>query len=807
MRTAAIWLISLAAVLIVAWFVPSLANASLNMLFRLRGEFPPSENIVIVAIDDASLQRVGKYPWTRRITAECLDKITAGKPQAVGIDVVYAEETELEDDEIFAESIRKNGRTVLPVQLYENIGVNGRTQIDWLNPLPELAQSAAAEGHAHAAPDVDGTLRSVQLSKSDDKGTRFWAFGLEILRVAENIRPEDYEEKPDTLRFGDYNIRLFPDETAKNETTGIQLIRPNEMLINYVGATKSFKYYSFADVLDGTVAPETFNGKIVLIGATSPTLGDSQVTPFMHYAASDEQAGGQAMPGVEVHANIINTIKSRLWLGFVPQFVEIGLAFLIIICATAAVKFFDSWRQVISLVVLVVGIIAGCLFAFNNLHLILPLPELMTAFFVSVPFLLVDRSLAASRDLDVKISLLSEVQRDFLLDADEKDGKTQARALIVPRNLEWKLRAVDDITGRLLSRLSFINRVLTGMEEGVIVADTNCKTVLINESLAKMFAVDAKKALGRNLKEFFLEIHILTEDEAEQVFARILRGENYEKEYEDQNNCHYFLRFSPVVATDDAHSVELNPTKSDSEVIGILVLISDVTKQRELDRLKAETVQLVSHELRAPLTSIQGLSDVLRKFPVSGEESQEMLATIHSEAVRLNDLINRFLDVKRLESGAQDLQLSDFDVQQMIAGTVSAARLSATEKNIEIKIDEDSKPLVISADAQLLAQTLGNLLSNAIKYSPLNTMIGVAAERIENEIILSVADQGYGIPNEALNRIFDNFYRLKRDTDAGIVGTGLGLSFVKEIAERHGGRVTVENREKSGAIFRIYLPV
>lgn len=802
-RIAAIWLVSLAAVLIVGWFVPSLANASLNMLFRLRGNLAQPENIVIVAIDDASLQRIGKYPWSRRTTAECLDKITAGNPQAVGIDVVYAEESEPEDDSVFAEAIRKNGRTVLPVQLYENAGESGRNEIDWLLPLPKFARSAAAEGHAHAAPDVDGTLRSVQLSKSDDKGNRFWAFGLETLRVAENIRAGDYEEKPDTLRFGDYNIKLFLDETEKNETAGVQLIRPNEMLINYVGATKSFKYYSFADVLDGTVAPDAFNGKIVLIGATSPTLGDSQVTPFMHYAASDEQEGGQAMPGVEVHANIINTIKGRLWLGFIPQIAELALALLIVLCATAAVKTLDSWRQILALAVLLAGIVAGCLAAFNHLHLILPLPEFLTAFFVAVPLLLIDRSLAASRNLDVKLNYLSEVERDFLF--DNETGKAKSQSFVVPRNLEWKLRAVDDITGRLLSRMSFINRVLTGMNEGVIVADTFGKIVFVNDSLANIYGIEPKNIVGNDLKEFFAARGVFSAVETDEAIKRVLKGENYEKEYETQTaeKRHYSAAFSPVAASDDADSSTENAS---DKVIGILILLSDITKQRELDRLKAETVQLVSHELRAPLTSIQSLSDVLRKFPVSADESAEMLATIHHESVRLNDLINRFLDVKRLESGAQDLQLSEFDVQQMIAGTVAAARLSAMEKNIEIKIDEDSQPLVISADAQLLAQALGNLLSNAVKYSPPNTSIGIVAEKIGDELVLSVADQGYGIPADALDRIFDNFYRLKRDTDAGIVGTGLGLAFVKEIAERHGGRVTVENREKSGAIFRIFLP-
>ncbi|MBA2335480.1 MAG: CHASE2 domain-containing protein, partial [Blastocatellia bacterium] len=114
LRILLIWLVSLTAVFIVSSFVPSLSNASINMLFRLRGELPAPDDIVIVAIDDASLQKIGKYPWARSVIADGLDKITEGKPKAVGIDVIYAEESDAEDDEKLAQSIRKNGRVVLP---------------------------------------------------------------------------------------------------------------------------------------------------------------------------------------------------------------------------------------------------------------------------------------------------------------------------------------------------------------------------------------------------------------------------------------------------------------------------------------------------------------------------------------------------------------------------------------------------------------------------------------------------------------------------------------------------------------------
>lgn len=398
LRIAVVWLISAAAVLTVSWFAPTLFDTSINMYFRLRGELPAPGDIVIVAIDDASLQRVGKYPWSRRIAAECLDKISAGKPLAVGLDIVYAEKTEPEADARLADSIAASGRVILPAQLFENAPAtaSGQPETAWLKPLPEFESGAARIGHAHAAPGVDGTLRTIQLGKSDDKGNRFWAFGLEILRVAERINPNDYEEQADVLRFGSYEIKLLPAEVEASEIPGATVVRANEMLINYIGATESFRYYSFADVLSGDVPPEAFTGKIVLMGATSPTLGDSHVTPFMNFAGGDGRLGGQAMPGVEIHANVINTIKNRLWLAFLPALWDWGIALLIIIAASAIIRLLDGWRQIIALAAVFLAIFGICLFAFNRYFLILPLPQMLAAFLSVVPLLLTARSSPAA---------------------------------------------------------------------------------------------------------------------------------------------------------------------------------------------------------------------------------------------------------------------------------------------------------------------------------------------------------------------------------------------------------------------------
>jgi len=167
--------------------------------------------------------------------------------------------------------------------------------------------------------------------------------------------PRDYQEKSGTLRFGPYEIKLLPDG-IDNDTPGVTVIRANEMLINYVGTAKSFKYYSFADVLDGKVSSREFDGKIVLVGATSPTLGDTQVTPFMHYPSVKViRKAGRRCRALRF-TQYYHTVMNRLWLSSPPPFAEFGLAILVILLVTVAVNYLKAGKQLLVLTAIVAAI-------------------------------------------------------------------------------------------------------------------------------------------------------------------------------------------------------------------------------------------------------------------------------------------------------------------------------------------------------------------------------------------------------------------------------------------------------------------
>ncbi|HEV2668989.1 MAG TPA: CHASE2 domain-containing protein, partial [Blastocatellia bacterium] len=432
-RTALILLFSIALVVVVTWFAPSLSAASLNMLFRLRGAFSAPADVVIVAIDDQSLQRIGQWPWPRSVMASALDRITEGSPRSVGLDVIYAEPSASEEDRRLAAAIARNGRVVLPAQLYEKDNSASRATA-WLRPLSEFASAARSLGHAHVSPEIDGMAQSIQLSKSDDQAGRLWAFGLEVVRAAEQIPVEDVEELPGQLRFGAYRIPVR-DEGSGSTIPGVAIIRQHDMMINYAGPAGSFRCYSIADVIDDKVPDTAFTDKIVLIGAVAESMGDTRIAPFMHYS-TEAGAGGREMPGVEIHANIINTLRNRLSFRAFPDWAAFVAALVIILLSALTIKWFDGWSQILILSIFLLSIVLGSLFAFSRYLIIPPLAAMLTGFVAVIPLML-NRSLAASRELDIKLAALVSSQKGFL-PADIQAGSdfiNNQLALDLPQSL------------------------------------------------------------------------------------------------------------------------------------------------------------------------------------------------------------------------------------------------------------------------------------------------------------------------------------------------------------------------------------
>jgi PAS domain S-box-containing protein len=242
-----------------------------------------------------------------------------------------------------------------------------------------------------------------------------------------------------------------------------------------------------------------------------------------------------------------------------------------------------------------------------------------------------------------------------------------------------------------------------------------------------------------------------------------------------------------------------------TERSGFIINARDVTHRKELERLKDDLVSTVSHELRTPLTSLRGFVELLLKRDFDRERQREFLGIVHEETLRLSRLIDDFLDIQRIESGRERYDFRPLSPTELVEENVALFAQNGGDRKWVLELDE---PLPsVWADWDRIRQVLSNLLSNAVKFSPDGSAIRAGAREGGDEVVFWVADQGIGIPQASLPRLFQKFSRVDNQETRRIGGTGLGLVLVKEIVAAHQGRVWVETQEGVGSSFFFSLPI
>ena len=389
----------------------------------------------------------------------------------------------------------------------------------------------------------------------------------------------------------------------------------------------------------------------------------------------------------------------------------------------------------------------------------------------------------------------------------ESDVSMPPRAWQWPRGARWKARALGALNRRLLARARFVERALHSVEDGLIVATPDGRIVFANPRAGEIFGLPARLLIGSDLLERVAGAdrrdagdERVIHSTRETLMRLIVERAPVEREITigDSPARHYILRLSMI-------NDELDG------VLGIVASFSDITKQLELQQTKNDVMALVSHEMKTPLTAIQGMSEVLAKFDVDAERGRKMHLAIHEEALRLSRMIDEYLDITRLESGVRQLRLEPARPAQILERVLMILDPVASQRQIRIVRRFAPNLPALLLDADLFSRAVTNLVSNAIKFSPPGSDVVVEA-RIDQALAdvdvlrIEVADQGCGIPPESLQRIFEKFYRVPRLEEADAPGTGLGLSLAQEIAELHGGRITAESEVGVGSVFAIRLP-
>ncbi len=236
---------------------------------------------------------------------------------------------------------------------------------------------------------------------------------------------------------------------------------------------------------------------------------------------------------------------------------------------------------------------------------------------------------------------------------------------------------------------------------------------------------------------------------------------------------------------------------------------TDITELKEVERLKSNIVANVSHELRTPLASIKGYTELLLN-EYEGHDRHlrhQFLTIINDETDRLNKFITDLLDLSRLESGQVEPQMEYLFLDKVIDESLQTLDVQSRKAGIEINVDCPDESLLILANKGLITSVIRNLISNAIKYGYKGGRIDVNAYQNGNSVVLTISDQGLGIPSDDIPYLFTKFYRAETAQRSGIGGTGLGLALAKEAVEAHHGTISVESEIGVGTRFTVTLPI
>jgi two-component system, OmpR family, sensor histidine kinase VicK len=340
------------------------------------------------------------------------------------------------------------------------------------------------------------------------------------------------------------------------------------------------------------------------------------------------------------------------------------------------------------------------------------------------------------------------------------------------------------------------------MLDGVLVCDVSGRAVLTNRAGARIFGLDRPEELMRVLNES-PELFAFRGPDGAPVsrdamgLARALDGETVvEKEY---------LVYNRQLGR-DLHVRESAAPLLDARgrISGAVAVIRDVTAFAELDQLKDQFISVAAHELKTPVAVMKGFAQtLLRTAQDLSPPRRRMLEAIDRGADRIDNTVRELLDVSQLHLGRLELAAERVDLLQLVEEVVDRLAVAATRHRIRVVAAE---PAVVQGDHDRLAHVLGDLIDNAVRYSPEGGDVDVEMRVTGRKAIVSVRDQGVGIPREKQRHIFERFYRAHTGTPFDYGGMGVGLYVAWEIIHRHGGRIWFESEEGRGSTFHFSLP-
>ncbi|MCO3898666.1 CHASE2 domain-containing protein [Pseudomonas aeruginosa] len=686
-----------------------------NLLYdRLRNLAPLAVDprILVVAIDDRSLESLGRWPWPRSVHAELLDRLAAAGARSVLLDVIFSEPSSNPDsDRQLARSLCRAGNVLLPL-LRESVPRYGEPPRE-IPPTAPLAGCAAGIGHINVEADSDGTVRSVYLREGP--------LGQPRPLLAWQA-------------FADAGAMPMPMPGLDDMRNLPGWQRDHAIRIPFIGADAGFPSVPYVSVLRGEVPDSLLRDRLVLVGATAPGLGDRYVTPL--------SASLGTTPGVEIQANILNgllqqrtAVDLQPWLAALLSAASVALLLglmlfrsrhaLLLTLACAALALGLSWALLLNgwwwspLASLVGLLLAYLIWSWRRLNAVL-------AYF--------GWELAR---LDREPKVLPE-------------RASPPRAGNDP--LQNRIAALEQAVSRTRDSRRFMADGLEGLPVATLICDPKGQILLANRKARDLFGGELR---GAELRQRLAELGHPSLAGGARPTLETLEA----IEFRDHRERDLRLDLARLL-----------PVESET-AIGWLVSLSDLSAERDAERQRATLLRFLSHDLRAPHSAILALLDVR---PAEDEAGQQVYRQIEQQVRRALGLTDAFVQLAKAESDAYRFEACMFTMLAMDAA--DQLWPLAQQKDIDLRRDwDDEQEPMVWADPGLLTRALFNLLENAVKYSPAGTVVSLSIRLEGDWLNCRIVDQGKGIAAAELPRLFSQYQRFASAEGSAGLGLGLAM--------------------------------
>jgi signal transduction histidine kinase len=530
------------------------------------------------------------------------------------------------------------------------------------------------------------------------------------------------------------------------------------------------------------VPADAFAGKFVLIGATAVGMGDDYPTPVSGRA--------RPMPGIEISANLLDALLDGRAIVRAGAPANASFSMIPVLLLMACVLLLSPRRALLAtagLIVLTLG------FSFAMLK-----AGVWCAPAAALLGLVLAYPLWSWRRLEATLRYLGA---EFLrLDAEPRVLPDDPRAAPPPGTdlVERRIFAVEAAAYRLRAARRFASYTLESLPDATLVTDRNGDVLIANRAAAALFGAAGPeelraKAIARLIAVFAPKAEPNRSLEWPQLQA--LAGPV-------ETGAHPSLE---LVSREGRDLLARSTAYADfsGAAAGWIVSLVDISPLREAERSRDEVLSFLSHDMRSPQSSILALLE-LHELDPDDNPKEQVHERIAQYARRTLELSEQFLQLARAET--KEYELETVDLGMIADEALEEAWAAAEQKHITLSLRFDGEPVPVKADPALLRRALINLLGNAVKYSPEETTTTISVEMRDGMAMVSVADQGYGMSEDNLANLFKRFRRFSRPGQPKAQGAGLGMAFVKTVAERHGGSIVVESTPEIGTTFTLQLP-